>query len=210
MRVTVVVATCGSDEWQKLGDEAGFALAFKNVDIIRVHLPHGTVSEARNEGLRNVNTEYVCFLDADDTLSERYFNFIPEYDITATSITYQNRTTPKIPKVWTHERQNFKHHRGNCVGECLLDGNWIHVGAIIRTEAVKAIGGFKEWPVYEDWALFLELQQAGYTFGRREESVYKASVRNTPGHRNQSLPIGEKNKIHENIYEQLTGRKYEN
>lgn len=168
-----------------------------------------TVAQARNIGLSRVETEYVVFLDADDALHADYLKFEPKDDITATSITYRDRTSPIIPRVWTHERRPFKYHDGDCTAECLPDGNWVHVGAIIRTEAIRSVGGFKEWPVYEDWALFLELQQAGYSFGRHPESVYRASVRQTPGHRNQSLPLAEKNKIHEQIYERLTGKKYE-
>lgn len=211
MRVTVVVATCGTDEWKRLGDEA--VADFRDsqtVPVIRVHLPNGTVSEARNAGLAKVMTDYVCFLDADDSLAGSYFGFIPQHDVTVTAISYQNRTAPMIPKVWTHESHRKNYHKGNCFSECLLDGNWVHVGAIIKTSVIKAIGGFKEWPVYEDWALFLELQQNGASFGRSERSVYKASVRATPGHRNQSLPIREKNNIHVQIYESITGNKYEN
>lgn len=211
MKVTIVIATCGSEEWKELGDRAMSDVQFRfHTPVIRVHLPEASVSEARNVGLEQVRTEYVCFLDADDSLEWPYFNFIPEHDVTATSITYQNKTAPLIPKVWAHEQHRSKYHRGHCSGDCLPDGNWVHIGAIIRTEAIKAIGGFKEWPVYEDWALFLELQQSGFTFGRRQESVYKATVRDTPGHRNQSLPLREKNLIHEDIYEKITGKKYEN
>ena len=201
MNVTVVVATCGSDEWKEMGDEAARGIYIPS--IVRVHLPKGTVAQARNEGLKQVKTEFICFVDADDTISHGYFGFDPTSDVTVTSIRYRYRGIPMIPRVWQHENGRPGYHTGDCVAPCLVDGNWVHVGAIIRTDAIKSIGGFKEYAVYEDWALMLELQQNGFTFDRRPESVYEASIRQNDNHRNRSLPTHARNLIHEQIYRDI-------
>lgn len=208
MNATIVIATCGNDTWRRMGDECLNELSL-DVKTVRFH-GGSTVSEARNEALKQVTTDYVVFLDADDTLSHDYLDFNPTADVTVTSITYENRTQPIVPKVWQHERMRPKQHMGECEGKCLLDGNYVHVGAIIKTKAIQSIGGFPEYPVYEDWACFLKLYLSGFSFSSRKESVYKASVRVNREHRNRSMPLIKKNKIHEQIYEDLTGEKYEN
>lgn len=206
MNVTVVVATCGNDEWLEMGNKAADSIYIPG--IVRIHLPKGTVSEARNKGLSKVKTEYVCFVDADDTLKHGYFGFEPTEDVTVTSIRYKNKGEPQIPKVWAHEVYGKKQHNYACHGDCLIDGNYIHIGAIVKTKLAKEIGGFHEYPVYEDWDFWLRLQQHGATFGQYPESIYEASVRENNNHRNQSMPKSERNKIHEQIYEDVTGKKW--
>lgn len=202
--VTVVVATCGSRQWQVMGDEAILSAHDTGAKTVRIHLDQGTVSEARNAGLAEVTTEYVVFLDADDALEPDYFERVqPTADILATQIKYRQHIRPTMPRVWAHDFDPMKRHEGCCTASCLVDGNWVHIGAIIRTEAIRSVGGFQEYPVYEDWALFLALQQAGYTFGVAMNSVYLAAVRSNTAHRNSSLPILERNKIHERIYKDL-------
>lgn len=206
MNVTIVIATCGDETWKSMGD-----LAYQSIEgnIIRVHEPDMTVSQVRNYALRFVNTKYVCFVDADDTLAKGYFDFEPVEDVTVTSIRYKFSGEPMIPKVWLHEAYGKKQHKYACKGDCLPDGNYIHVGAIVRTELVKEKGGFDEYPVFEDWALWLKLYKNGATFGRHPESVYEASVRENNNHRNRSIPRLERNKVHEKIYEDIMGKKWQ-
>lgn len=202
--VTVVVATHGSGNWKYMGDQAAHSALETGAKVVRVHLQQGTVAEARNAGLAQVTTEWVVFLDADDALDPDYFERVkPTADVMATQIKYRHSYQPMMPKVWQHENIRGKLHAGYCSADCLIDGNWVHIGAIVRTDAVRSIGGFKEYPVYEDWALFLELQQAGYTFDRAMDSVYLAGIRLNDSHRNSSLPLIERNKIHERIYRDL-------
>jgi len=202
--VTVVVATHGSNEWKEMGDIALESAIKTGAKTVRVHLDNGTLAEARNKALEKVDSEYVVFLDADDDLDSNYFIDLEPTDVTVTSISYPGRV-PRIPKVWRHDAK----HLGDCTAECLIEGNWVHIGAVIRTKLIKDIGGFKEYPVYEDWALFLSLQQKDAVFSIHPKSIYKASVRQSPGHRNSSMPIAERNKVHEQIYEDIIGLKYE-
>lgn len=202
--VTVVVATHGTEEWRSMGDKAQLSAQATGAKVVRVHLDKGTVAEARNAGLAQVTTKYVVFLDADDDLEPDYFNDVrPAADVTVTSIKYPYSRQPTIPKVWQHEKKRDKLHAGPCVGACLVDGNWVHVGAICSTEAVRAVGGFREYPVYEDWALFLAMQQNGATFDTHPQSVYSASVRTHGNHRNSSMPIRLRNRVHEEIYNDI-------
>lgn len=202
--VTVVIPTCGSDEWRLMGEAALNNVRRIGVRAKHIHLPNGTVSEARNAGLDSVTTEYVVFLDADDDLRGDYFIGINlTADVTATAIQYDALIGPQVPRVWLHENQGYKPHPGPCTGDCLVDGNYIHIGAFIRVAAAKAAGGFREYPVYEDWALYLAMQQNGATFDTHYASVYLANTRHNANHRNKAIPLHERNLIHESIVKDL-------
>ena len=198
--VTVVVPTCGGDEWLHMGNQAAENVEKMGIKVLRVHIPLGTVSQARNAGLYQVKTKYVVFLDADDDLDSRYFdNVVLTADVTATAIQYSDLIGPQIPRVWLHEHQGYKPHDGECTGECLPDGNYIHIGAFINVKAALAVGGFRDYPVYEDWALYLAMQQNGATFDTHYSSVYLANTRENVNHRNKAIPLEQRNLIHEGI-----------
>ena len=206
--VTVIIATCGNSVWKDMGDRAIKSALATGAKVRRVHIANGTVAEARNKGLSIVKTKYVVFLDADDALDPRYFDIkTPEVDVTATTIKYQSAMTPIMPRVWTHEQYANLRHNGYCHSGCLVDGNWIHIGAIIRCEALRAVGGFREYPIYEDWAIYLAMQQNGATFGCNFKSVYNAGVRINNNHRNRSLPIEKRNIIHLEIMNDLVKKR---
>lgn len=202
--VTVVVPTCGGDEWLHMGNQAAENVEKMGIKVLRVHIPLGTVSQARNAGLYQVKTKYVVFLDADDDLDSRYFdNVVLTADVTATAIQYSDLIGPQIPRVWLHEHQGYKPHDGECTGECLPDGNYIHIGAFINVKAALAVGGFRDYPVYEDWALYLAMQQNGATFDTHYSSVYLANTRENVNHRNKAIPLEQRNLIHEGIVRDL-------
>lgn len=202
--VTVVVPTCGSDAWLHMGNQAAENVKKLGVKVLRVHIPAGTVSQARNAGLYGVKTKYVVFLDADDDLDVRYFDGVElSADVTATAIQYNDIIGPQIPRVWLHENMGYKPHDGLCSGDCLPDGNYIHIGAFIRVEAALAVGGFREYPVYEDWALYLAMQQNGATFDTHYASIYLANTRQNEHHRNKAIVLAERNLIHEGIMRDL-------
>ena len=73
MDVTVVVATFGDVSWCDLADQRAIPSAEAHgVPVIHSH--GNDITDARNHGLSLVETEWVCFLDADDELGRRYFD----------------------------------------------------------------------------------------------------------------------------------------
>ena len=179
MDVTVAVATFGADEWADLAaDRAIPSAQALGVPVVYCHAD--TLHEARNGALEQVTTEWVCFLDADDELEQGYFDAMAagSADVRAPSVRYvrQHRLrAPGMPAVAGHTHQ--------CVAECLVDGNWLVVGSLVRADLVRSVGGWRDFDWSEDWDLWLRCHLAGATFEALPEAVYRAHVR--PDSRNR-------------------------
>jgi GT2 family glycosyltransferase len=156
------------------------------------------LAEARNEGLRQVQTEWTIFLDADDELAPGYVDAMATgtADLRAPSVRYikGSRTQePYVPKVAGHDHK--------CSGKCLKDGNWLVIGAAARTEVLRDVGGFREWDCYEDWDLWLRCWMAGATVEAVPSAEYIAHVR--ADSRNRKHPMRFRNRVHAQIVESV-------
>lgn len=174
MEVTICIATYGSEYWLDKGIDARCDMTALGFTTMHNHLYHGTLAQARNLCLAEVCTQYVIFLDADDLLAPNYLEEISkcDADVIVPSVSYQrNRVSgpPHIPRV------SYCSHDGPCCPDCLDRGNYIVIGAAARTAAVRAVGGFRDWPMYEDWDLWLRMAQAGYWFANCPDAVYLAT-----------------------------------
>lgn len=173
---TVVVAGYGDDSWRQLAESRALPSAAaqphvsaprKSFGNIHVHLPDGTLAEARNAGLDLVESEYVIFLDADDELGQGYVEAMTHgaADLRAPAVKYGNNPA-RIPRVAGHL------HGGPCTSTCLYDGNWLVIGTCARTELMRKAGGWQEEELYEDWALFSRMLKLGATVEAIENAVY--------------------------------------
>lgn len=181
MDVTIVIASHGEQTWLNLGTQRAARCAFQlGVPVIYVH--GLTLHGARNAGLAQVETEHVVFLDADDELAPGYIDAMAtgSADIRAPAVSYitpnGRARAPYVPRVAGHTHA--------CTGECLAQGNFIVIGACVRTRVLSDVGGFEAWPMYEDWAIFARCWVAGATVETIPEAVYRAHVR--PDSRNRA------------------------
>jgi hypothetical protein len=164
------------------------------VRVHHVHLYDGTLAEARNAALDKVETEFVVHLDADDELEPDFFTAMEkgEADLRAPSLRQVRRGRvgrPFMPQVWGH-----KH---NCTGECLRSGNWIVIGACVKTELVRSVGGWEEFGWSEDWALWARCWKAGASIEAIPEAIYRAHVQRDS--RNHRLAAVETSRWHREI-----------
>lgn len=199
MDLTVVVATFGDEKWIERARTVAIPSA-EALGLPVLHVHGETLAGARNEGLVGVKTEWVVHLDADDELESGYVEAMASgsRDLRAPAVRYVGRTinrAPYVPRVAGH------HHP--CSADCLSAGNWLVVGSAVRAEMAMVVGGWREWPVYEDWDLWMRCWQAGATVEAIPTAVYRAHV--NPHSRNRAPSMEEKNRIHHQIVEANLG-----
>ena len=197
MSITVVIGTYGDDIWREYAKRA-IASAKSQAPVIHVH--GDNLADARNKGLAKVETEHVVHLDADDTLLPGYVNAMlrgtADVRVPMVRNMRNNYRKPYSPNVYGHSH--------SCEPTCLLEGNYIVVGAAVRTELVREVGGWWDEPLYEDWSLFLRCQQAGATFEHVTDAVYGFHSR--PDSRNHSGPAYEQRHYwHQSILDSIVG-----
>ena len=191
MDVTVVVGTYGNTAWRDLAYSRAIPSVPEGIPVVHRHAL--TLAQARNEGLRLVDTEFVIHLDADDELEPGYIEAMARgtADIRGPVARY---VTGRRLRLW---QPRVAGHRHDCIAECLPDGNWLIVGAAARTDILRSVGGWRDWSVYEDWCLFLRCYRAGATYEQIRDAIYRAHVR--PDSRNRAPSMEEKNRVHHEI-----------
>lgn len=191
--VTIAVATFGTPDWVQMAHQRALPSAeAQGVEVIHRH--GRTLANARNEALALVQTSNVVFLDADDELEPGYIETLAAgaAHLRVPAVRYVRgamERAPYIPRVPGHEH--------DCSGECLPDGNFMVVGTWAPTELLERVGGFEEWAVYEDWALWLRCWRAGATIERMPDAIYRAHVNLQS--RNRAPAMEEKNRVHNEI-----------
>lgn len=197
MSITVAIATFGDEIWREIAQRA--ILSVKD-QAPYVHVHGDSLADARNKCVEQVETEFVVHLDADDVLLPGYTNSMllgsADVRIPMVRTMHNNYRTPYWPVVYGHQHA--------CQPECLLQGNYIVVGAAVRTELVRAVGGWWDEQIYEDWSLWLRCQQAGATFEYMPEAIY--GFHKTPGSRNHSGPAYKDRMYwHQRIFDSIVG-----
>lgn len=174
MDVTIAVATFGDEAWRDLAHSRAVPSAEASGAPV-IHTHGGTLRDSRNGALALVNTEWVVFLDADDELEEGYLEAMGKAtaDVRAPAVRYvrnaRDRGRPRMPRVAGH------HHA--CEAACLTAGNWIVIGAAVRADLVREIGGWRDFDWSEDWDVWLRCHRAGATFEAVPDAVYRAYMR---------------------------------
>ena len=191
--MTICVASFGGREWQQLAESRAVPSAVEQAPVVRVHLPDGDLTDARNAALEQVQTEWVIYLDADDELEPGYVEAMSRgtADVRGPVARYMRGGQGRLwqPRVHGHDH--------DCAADCLKDGNWLLIGSCVRTEILAKAGGWDDFPVYEDWALWLKVWKLGATFELIPDAIYRAHVR--PDSRNRGPSTAEKNRVHHEI-----------
>lgn len=170
--VAVVVPTFGSDEWRSLGDYTALRvdqLQTQRPEVIRVH--GETLLEARNYAIQCAPSyDWLVFLDADDDLDPQFVEAVSLYDGDSDILQTAVRGfhwTPDNEREWidpvpTLHKQKYP----------LKSQNYLTIGSPIRAATFLQVGGFDDWPVLEDWALWLKAYNAGARFDELYEAIY--------------------------------------
>jgi glycosyltransferase involved in cell wall biosynthesis len=191
--VTICVGTFGGPEWVHLAHTRAIPSAeAQGCDVVHRHAK--TLATARNTALALSKTSRVIFLDADDELEPGYVEALEAgaADLRAPAVRYikgGRERDPYVPQVAGHDHA--------CAAECLRDGNWLVIGTSVRRDLALEVGGFREWPVYEDWDFFQRCWLAGATVEAIPEAIYRAHWRRDS--RNRAPDMAVKNGTHHEI-----------
>lgn len=158
--IDVLICTFGLPVWQTRGQAALHALG---VGLGKhYHMPDGTLAEVRNWAAAEAEGPWLVFLDADDRLGPGYLDRMREAILRA-----DGEPALYVPRLalgpgaaaWPNRSRSMRETNHCCIGTCIL-----------RADMVEA-GGFREWPAYEDWDLFLRIH-----LGLRRPLVYVDAV----------------------------------
>lgn len=185
LNVTVAIGTYGSKEWADLAHERAIP-SVERLGVPWLHLNRATLHEARNDCLNEVTTEHIAFLDADDELEHHYFDHVAAStaDIRVPSVRYVKNGFDQGVRMPT-----IAGHRHVCTPDCLAYGNYVVVGAVAPTQLLRDIGGWRDYPVYEDFDLWVRAWKAGATFENVDRAVYRAHVRSDSRNRGTSWDV---------------------
>jgi glycosyltransferase involved in cell wall biosynthesis len=125
----------------------------------------------RNEALKWVETEWVAFLDDDDELKPNHLQACARN----AALTGADLVYPWFDLDGGEDKFGMFGVPFDRVG--LRRGNYIPVTVLVRTELVRAVGGFQEHPDVngdpcEDWGLWLALLDAGAVFSHLPQRTW--------------------------------------
>jgi glycosyltransferase involved in cell wall biosynthesis len=172
--VTIAICTYGDEQWREIASRAHASVGAQ-ADVVRVHSYMGGLHDCRNEALDLVDTEWVIYLDADDELEPGYVDAMAtgSADVRAPAVRYMRggrAYPPYVPNVAGHARHA-------CTADCLPEGNWLVIGSAVRTQMLRDVGGWRDFPWSEDWDTWLRCWRAGATLEAIPAAVYRAHVR---------------------------------
>lgn len=169
MDITACIGTYGDQSW---ADKAIVAAVSAIAAGLKVSHVHGeTLHEARNAAFMAADTDWVCGLDADDVLDINYLADMDHGgDLRAPKLAiYHKDDTIEIPNLAIRDIETL---------------NPCCIGTVLRKELFEQVGGFPDYPIYEDWGLYRKCVQLGATI-THHNSYYCAPA--TPDGRNLGM-----------------------
>lgn len=186
--VGVAIGTFGDRlEWTNYARRAIHSVQRQTVAANYSHVHHRSLKEARNAAAESLSSsKWLIFLDADDELDERYVERMlacPEGDIRrpATIGVYHDGSEDPAP-VMIPKRD-------------LKVSNSIVIGAMHPAKFFFGVGGFDDYPILEDWALWRKMVAAGASVVDVPDAIYRIHVRE--GSRNTD------EQLHGRIYQRI-------
>lgn len=198
MKVGVVIGTFGDlDEW---GGIAERALASVEAQTRRVDdycwMHADTLQEARNQGAERLDdVDWLIFLDADDELDPHYVEEMERQLEYATEHYGDGYGILRPSTIGVYEDGSTDSEPVMIPVRDLRTANCIVIGALCPSKLFFEVGGFREYPILEDWALWRAMVARGAWVLEAAKAVYRVHVR--PGSRNTDQ------RLHGEIYRRI-------
>lgn len=172
MRVSVLVSTFGPVEWKRTAQERAIPSAEAQAPYEVLHVHGRSLHEARNEAAERASGDWLCFLDADDELEAGFLEAMRAAApaggnaLLTPAVRYIRGTSRRLsatrPRIWP--------------AKDLREGNWLVIGTLLERALFHQVGGFRDWPLYEDYDLWARCWIAGATIVEVPDAVYVAHV----------------------------------
>jgi glycosyltransferase involved in cell wall biosynthesis len=141
-----------------------------------LHGKNKGVVRARDTGVRMARSKYILFVDADDWLSLDYIQKGMR-DLEKADITY-----PDFMMVYTDKPPLLIETPKRITPKLMMKHCRIPVSCLMKKDTYVRLGGFKNFPLYEDWDFWLRAMTLDLTFKKFESVLY---YRQYPGSRNR-------------------------
>lgn len=183
-RIAVCIGTFGDYErWATIATSRAIPSAHNQTAkaaIVRwVH--SASLAEARNQAaehaIRCYDPEWLCFLDADDELDAGY---LAAMDKAASHLNGDFLLQPATLGIHPDGRTDVE--PVVIPPKPILDGNFMVIGTLVKAEQFVKVGGFADWPIYEDWDLWIRCSLAGASHQPVPDAIYRVHV--NPASRN--------------------------
>lgn len=165
--VAVIVPVFGAPLYREFAETRALpSIERQTYRPVQVIQPTGSdVAAARNFGAQFAHTEWLCFLDADDELDETYLEHMSRgtADLRGPATTFHKPTGVEGPLL--------------VPARDLEDSNYLVIGTLIRKALFDEVGGFRDWPIHEDYDLWLRCARAGASIEQIEGAVYHVHER---------------------------------
>lgn len=182
--VGIVVGTFGDPSWVDRAKTAVKSAENQTQAPTRVFHHHASdLATARNEGAFTIGTRWLIFLDADDTLDAEYVRSMMAPGEDAGAATLRQPATLGVYPDGTED---------DCAvmipERPLLQSNYLVIGTMCLREAFLDVGGFDpEFPVLEDWDLWIRMWKNGAIIGKRPDAIYRVGVNQDSRNQNSAL-----------------------
>lgn len=185
MKCSVIIPTYGDlAVWVPRAQrayESVYAQTFRDADVLHLHAD--TLQAARNDAAGEATGEWLCFLDADDTLDPRYLEeMFKVADGLEGPWLLQPSTLGVYPDGHTDDEPVLIPAQAS-----ILTSNWMVIGTLVRRDQFLDVGGFRDLPALEDWDLWIRCVQAGAQLATVPDAVYRVGV--NPESRNQNRAV---------------------
>ena len=164
MDVSIIIATYGDQSWLLEGNDTSMSLTadFSDIPIIRLHSTESQLHMVRNKAASIAYTEWLCFVDAGDSLSPDYFDQMKKAtgDLRAPRLTFVDPLT------------KLGHEPFDLTKRDMNTGNPCPIGTLIRYDMFEDAQEFWNEEAYEDWSLFRRAWLLGATIEHTDAMYY--------------------------------------